>query len=77
MAGNALEYVSDDITPSTEAVDRFSKIMNPPPALNEPWYSIKGGSFARPLQAALPWEWSSVPARFTAPDIGFRCAKDP
>ena len=76
MAGNALEYVSDDITPSIDAVDRFAKIMNPPPALNEPWYSVKGGSFGRPLQAAIPWEWSSVPARFTGPDIGFRCAKD-
>jgi eukaryotic-like serine/threonine-protein kinase len=77
MAGNALEYVSDDMTPSTEAVERFSKILNPPPALNEPWYSVKGGSFARPLMAAVPWEWSSVPARYYAPDIGFRCAKDP
>ncbi len=76
MAGNVLEYVSDDITPSLEAVDHFAKIMNPPPALNEPWYSVKGGSFGRPLQAALPWEWSSVPARFSGPDIGFRCAKD-
>jgi eukaryotic-like serine/threonine-protein kinase len=77
MAGNALEYVSNDITPSTDAVDHFSKIMNPPPALNEPWYSVKGGSFGRRLQEALPWEWSSVPARFTGADIGFRCAKDP
>jgi serine/threonine-protein kinase len=77
MAGNVLEYVSDDITPSTDAVAHFSKILQPPPALNEPWYSVKGGSFAQPLQAALPWEWSSVPARYLAPDIGFRCAKDP
>jgi eukaryotic-like serine/threonine-protein kinase len=76
MAGNALEYVADDITPSTDAVDHFSKILNPPPALNEPWYSVKGGSFGRPLQAALPWEWSSVPARYMERDIGFRCAKD-
>lgn len=77
MAGNALEYVSDDITPSTDAVDHFSKILNPPPAMNEPWYSVKGGSFGRPLMTAVPWEWSSVPARYLAPDIGFRCAKDP
>lgn len=77
MAGNVLEYVADDITPSSEAVEHFAKIMNPPPAMNEPWYSIKGGSFGRPLAAAVPWEWSSVPARYAAPDIGFRCAKDP
>lgn len=76
MAGNVLEYVADDITPSTDAVTHFSTILKPPPAINEPWYSVKGGSFGQPLQAALPWEWSSVPARFAAPDIGFRCAKD-
>jgi serine/threonine-protein kinase len=77
MAGNALEYVRNEITPSVEAVDRFSKILQPPPAINEPWYSIKGGSFALPLAAAVPWEWSAVPARFSGADIGFRCVKDP
>jgi eukaryotic-like serine/threonine-protein kinase len=77
MAGNVLEYAADNITPSTDAVQHFSQIMKPPPALNEPWYSVKGGSFGQPLQSAVPWEWSSVPARFHAPDIGFRCAKDP
>jgi formylglycine-generating enzyme required for sulfatase activity len=77
MAGNALEYVGDDITPSPDAVQHFSQILKPPPALNEPWYSVKGGSFGRPLASAVPWEWSSVPARFHAGDIGFRCAKDP
>jgi serine/threonine-protein kinase len=77
MAGNVLEYVADNITPSTDAVQHFSQILKPPPALNEPWYSVKGGSYGQPLQSAVPWEWSSVPARFHAPDIGFRCAKDP
>jgi eukaryotic-like serine/threonine-protein kinase len=77
MAGNVLELVANDITPSMDAVEHFSKILKPPPALNEPWYSVKGGSFGRPLAAALPWEWSSVPARFHAADIGFRCAQDP
>jgi serine/threonine-protein kinase len=77
MAGNALEYVGDEITPSPEAVQHYAQILKPPPALNEPWYSMKGGSFARPLAAALPWEWSAIPARLSAADIGFRCVKDP
>jgi hypothetical protein len=77
MAGNALELVADEITPSTEAVDHYSNILVPPPAVNELWYSVKGGSFARPLKDAVPWEWSAVPARLYNPDIGFRCAKDP
>ena len=77
MSGNVLEYVRNEITPSTEAIENFAKIMQPPPAVNEPWYSVKGGSFRHPLASAVPWEWSAVPARFYASDIGFRCVKDP
>jgi len=77
MAGNVFEYVRNEITPSPQAVEKFAKIVKPPPALNEPWYSIKGGSFGRPLKDAVPWEWIAVPARYAAPDIGFRCVKDP
>lgn len=76
MAGNVLEYVGDDFTPSIEAVARYSKLLNPPPARNEPWYQVKGGAFNRKLEDAIPWEWSSVPARVEEKDIGFRCAKD-
>jgi formylglycine-generating enzyme required for sulfatase activity len=77
MAGNVLEYVRNEITPSMEALENFAKILQPPPAVNEPWYSVKGGSFLHPLAAAVPWEWSAIPARFAGPDIGFRCVKDP
>jgi serine/threonine-protein kinase len=77
IVGNALELVGDEVTPSSEVIEKYASIMNPPPALNEPWYGIKGGSFARPLAQALPWESLSIPGRFTAKDIGFRCVKDP
>jgi len=77
MAGNVHEYVRNEITPSMRALEKFAEILNPPPALNEPWYSIKGGSFITPLDAAVPWEWIAVPARYSAPNIGFRCVKDP
>jgi serine/threonine-protein kinase len=77
MAGNVLEYARTEITPSAAAVEHFGKILSPPPAINEPWYGVKGGAFNTPLKAAVPWEWSPVPARFAAPNIGFRCAMDP
>ena len=77
MAGNVLEFIGEEITPSTEAIEHYSKIVNPPPAMNEPWYSMKGGSFLHPLEAALPWEWTAIPGRFSGRDIGFRCVKDP
>jgi formylglycine-generating enzyme required for sulfatase activity len=77
MVGNVLEYTRNEITPSAAAVANFGKILIPPPAINEPWYGVKGGAFNIPLRDSVPWEWSPVPARFAAPNIGFRCAKDP
>ncbi len=75
MAGNALEYVDDQTTPSAAAVQQFATVLNPPAMANEPWYSVKGGSFAKPLAAAVSYEWIPIPARYSAEDIGFRCVR--
>jgi formylglycine-generating enzyme required for sulfatase activity len=77
MAGNAWEFVDELITPSKRALEAFAKLMTPPPAADEPWYTIRGGAFDVPLVQNATSEWSAVPARFRAPDIGFRCAKTP
>jgi serine/threonine-protein kinase len=77
MAGNAWEFVDQLITPSDGALKAFGKIMSPPPTADEPWYTIHGGAFDVPLIENAASEWSAVPARFRAPDIGFRCAKTP
>ena len=77
MAGNAWEFVDELITPSKGALEAFAKLMSPPPAADEPWYTIRGGAFDVPLVVNAAFEWSAVPARFRAPDIGFRCAKSP
>lgn len=76
MVGNAAEYVSDTIVPSTDTIARFSNLLQPPPSAEEPWQEVKGGSFARPLETATPWQSMPIPARFAAHDIGFRCVKD-
>ena len=36
----------------------------------------RGGAFDIPLIKNTAFGWSAVPARFRAPNIGFRCAKD-
>jgi serine/threonine-protein kinase len=77
MAGNAWEFVDELITPSKGALEAFAKLMTPPPAADEPWYTMGGGAFDVPLIRNAATEWSAVPARFRAPDIGFRCAKSP
>ncbi len=77
MTGNVAEFVDDLQTPSPAAVKNFAQILSPPPAANEPWYTVRGGAYDRPLTDAVAYEWMSVPARFSAPDIGFRCARTP
>ncbi len=75
MTGNVWELVGEVKTPSDMAVKSFSQILKPPPSASEPWCTIHGGAFDRPLAQGVAYEWTSVPARFAAPDIGFRCAK--
>jgi hypothetical protein len=71
------EFVAEARAPSADAVKRMAGLLKPPPTAEEPWYIIKGGSYAKPVQAAVVYEWISVPARFSGLDIGFRCVKDP
>lgn len=75
LTGNVSEFVHELKTPSDQAVKSFARILNPPPAATEPWYTIRGGAFDLPLAHGVVYEWTSIPARFAAPDIGFRCAK--
>jgi serine/threonine-protein kinase len=76
MAGNVLEWVRTPIVPGADAVEAMSKLLNPPPAPTETWYRVKGGSYGRPMAFAVAYEYVALPARFSAPDIGFRCVKD-
>jgi formylglycine-generating enzyme required for sulfatase activity len=45
------------------------------PTANEKWIQIRGGSFHTPLSAAVTYEYRLIPERYSAPDIGFRCAR--
>jgi serine/threonine-protein kinase len=76
MTGNVWEFVDDLKTPSAQAVRSFAAILKPPPTATEPWYVIRGGSYRRPLSDGVLYEWTSIPARFSGPDVGFRCAKN-
>ena len=70
MAGNAAELVRTTAPPDLNW-------PGPPPPRNEPWFYVRGGSYLRPLAEAATWSAFAVPVRYRAPDIGFRCAKDP
>jgi serine/threonine-protein kinase len=75
MVGNAWEFVDDRRTPSPGAIRSFA-FLTPPASGDEPWYAMCGGSFTVPVSEALLNDSAAVPARFRAPDLGFRCAKD-
>jgi formylglycine-generating enzyme required for sulfatase activity len=76
MVGNAWELVEQLAQPSQQALENFRIALQPSPTPVEPWYTIRGGGFDTPLTDALIWDSTTVPARWKAPNLGFRCAKD-
>ncbi|HWQ53724.1 MAG TPA: bifunctional serine/threonine-protein kinase/formylglycine-generating enzyme family protein [Bryobacteraceae bacterium] len=77
MVGNVWEFVDQLSTPGPLALDYFRKTLSPPPDPGEPWYTIRGVSFDRPLVDGALYDSTTVPARWRDANIGFRCAKDP
>ena len=75
--GNVWELVDQSSAPGPQARDYFTRKLDPPPRADEPWYIIRGGSYDLPLQDNVMYEWSTVPARWSTYNIGFRCVKDP
>jgi serine/threonine protein kinase len=77
MAGNAWEMVDDNIEPSEGAKATFTKQkkLTPPLTAEDKWITVRGGSFKFPLKFAVAWDFAAIPERYSAADIGFRCAK--
>ena len=77
MAGNVVEFVDDLIVPSDAAVGYWKdRLSGAPPTADEPWCTIRGGSYLDPLSNCVTYEWGSLPARHRGEQIGFRCAQD-
>jgi eukaryotic-like serine/threonine-protein kinase len=76
MVGNVWEYVEQLAVPSAQAMENMRIHLNPPPRADEPWYQIRGQSYAEPLAPSVIWDSTTVPARWSSSIIGFRCAKD-
>jgi formylglycine-generating enzyme required for sulfatase activity len=75
MAGNVWEMMEGEAAPRESELARFATLM-PPATASERWIQVRGGSFNTPLTAAVTYEWMSIPERYSADDIGFRCAKN-
>ena len=76
VIGNAWEMVEGSVMPSDTAVAMFATVMTPPATAQEPWITMRGGSFDRALEPAFSYDAVSIPERFSAQNVGFRCAKD-
>jgi eukaryotic-like serine/threonine-protein kinase len=76
MVGNVWELIEKLTQPSEENLENFRIKLVPAPQADEPWYEIRGESFIDPLAQNVIWDSTTVPARWSAPNIGFRCAKD-
>ncbi|MCX6605643.1 MAG: bifunctional serine/threonine-protein kinase/formylglycine-generating enzyme family protein [Acidobacteria bacterium] len=69
MIGNAKEFTADRTTPTVLAIRSY--------AVDESaWYAVKGGSFKSKLAEAVAFAVEPVPASYSGPDLGFRCARD-
>lgn len=77
IIGNAWEMVDGPVTPSATAVAMFAAVMNPPATAQEPWIAMRGGAFDRALEPGFSYDAVSIPERFSARNVGFRCAKTP
>ena len=80
MSGNVWELV-DQMSPPGEGAfanftGLFKRLKLAPPTRTEPWYMIRGQSFAENLDPAGHYDSSTVPERGSADNIGFRCVKD-
>jgi len=77
MVGNVREFTGDQTAATVTAVRAFEGKMDPPIRDDEEWYLVKGGSFKSKLAETSLQVVELVPARYRAPDLGFRCVKDP
>jgi len=76
MVGNASELVLEFVQPTASDVERFAILLSPPPTAEESWCLVRGGSTNAPLPENAAFWAESVPARFSAEYLGFRCVRD-
>jgi serine/threonine-protein kinase len=76
MVGNVWEFVDEVVHPDQKIAQIYSKLLKPPPQPQEQWHLIRGESYAEPLADEVMYDGSSIPARWKAPNVGFRCVKD-
>lgn len=70
MIGNVKEFTVDRATPTALAIRAFA-------TEEADWRVVKGGSYDSRLAEAISFAVEPIPASYSAPDLGFRCARTP
>jgi len=83
MIGNVWEWVDTPAPAPPEnefaGAQQYFRDLSPPLSRDEPFYQIRGGSFAvlpGNSPASFVWDFEAFPARARQDDVGFRCAAD-
>lgn len=77
MVGNVMEWVDESGPPSPATVDKYLKLVNPPPPPNQPWILAMGGGFQTPIAEASLNRPVALPPTLRQRDVGFRCVLMP
>jgi serine/threonine-protein kinase len=74
LLGNVWEWVAKG--EHLEEADVSNVELDPPAAIDERAFQIRGGSFRQRIDLAQAvWDFAAAPARLKRADIGFRCAR--
>jgi formylglycine-generating enzyme required for sulfatase activity len=76
MEGGVREWTRTEIRPEPVEWTYYQHRVSPPVTANEAWFVVKGGAFNIPDEVTRPSLFLRLPARFVAPNLGFRCARD-
>jgi formylglycine-generating enzyme required for sulfatase activity len=76
LAGNVMEWVDEKVDPTKASLQTIGKLVTPPAAADELWVQLRGGSYFNELLKNASFEFIRAPARFSSPDVGFRCVVD-
>jgi hypothetical protein len=76
MVGNAWEMIEGKFVPDAKTVKNESRLVSPPATAEEPWVTLRGGSYKTALDPGLIYDFQAIPERYQADDVGFRCVRD-
>ena len=77
MCGNVWEWVDASQIPDSKWLMQLRDSVDSKLTKDDIFYTTRGGYYGYPLSPNLITDYASFPAKLGAPQIGFRCARNP